>query len=104
MNMDTKTDAAAGAGRAGTREWAGLAVVALPILVVSADLNVLHLAVPKLSADLRPGAAQLLWITDIYGFLIAGLLMTMGTLGDRVGRRRLLLCGSAGFGVASVLA
>nr|WP_171064064.1 MFS transporter [Actinomadura soli] len=101
--MDTSEGAQGGAGRAGAREWAGLAVVALPILVVSADLNVLHLAVPKLSADLRPGAAQLLWITDVYGFVIAGLLITMGTLGDRIGRRRLLLWGSAAFGAASVL-
>ncbi|TDC57494.1 MFS transporter [Actinomadura sp. KC345] len=102
--MDTSEGAKAGTGRAGAREWAGLAVVALLILVVSADLNVLHLAVPKLSADLRPGAAQLLWITDVYGFVIAGFLITMGTLGDRIGRRRLLLWGAAAFGAASVLA
>ena len=54
--------------------------------------------------DLQPSASQLLWITDIYGFLIAGLLITMGTLGDRIGRRRLLMIGAAGFGAASVLA
>ncbi len=68
------------------------------------DLTVLHLAVPALSADLEPSSAQLLWIVDIYGFLIAGSLITMGTLGDRIGRRRLLLTGAAAFGVASVLA
>src|SRR5690606_21814970 len=66
--------------------------------------TVLHLAVPHLSADLRPTSAQLLWILDIYGFMIAGFLITMGTLGDRIGRRRLLLTGAAAFGVASVLA
>jgi DHA2 family multidrug resistance protein-like MFS transporter len=65
---------------------------------------VLNLAVPELSADLQPSSAQLLWIVDIYGFLVAGLLVTMGTLGDRIGRRRLLLGGAAAFGVASVLA
>ena len=90
--------------RAGRREWIGLAVIALPCLLYSMDLTVLELAVPKLSADLRPTSSQLLWILDIYGFLIAGLLITMGTLGDRIGRRRLLLIGAAVFGVASVLA
>ena len=68
------------------------------------DLTVLELAVPKLSADLEPTSSQLLWIMDIYGFLLAGFLLTMGTLGDRIGRRRLLLIGAAAFGVASVLA
>lgn len=90
--------------RAGRREWIGLAILMLPTLLVSMDLTVLHLAVPHLSADLRPNSAQLLWITDIYGFLIAGSLITMGTLGDRIGRRRLLLIGAVAFGVASVLA
>jgi DHA2 family multidrug resistance protein-like MFS transporter len=65
---------------------------------------VLHLAVPSLSADLQPSSSQLLWITDIYGFMVAGFLITMGTLGDRIGRRRLLLAGAAAFGAVSVLA
>jgi DHA2 family multidrug resistance protein-like MFS transporter len=65
---------------------------------------VLNLAVPRLSADLKPSSSQLLWIVDIYGFLIAGSLITLGTLGDRIGRRRLLLIGAAAFGAASVLA
>src|SRR5688572_22790005 len=90
--------------RAGRREWIGLAVVTLPCLLYSMDLTVLHLAVPKLSADLAPTSAELLWIMDIYGFLVAGSLVTMGTLGDRIGRRRLLLAGAAFFGAASVLA
>src|SRR5689334_8752753 len=68
------------------------------------DLTVLNLAVPSLTADLAPSAAQLLWIVDIYGFLIAGSLITMGTLGDRIGRRRLLLIGGGAFGVASIFA
>src|SRR6266516_1694299 len=92
------------APRAGRREWIGLAVIALPCLLYAMDLTVLYLAVPHLSADLKPSSAQLLWIVDIYGFLVAGLLITMGTLGDRIGRRRLLLLGAVAFGVASVLA
>ena len=90
--------------RAGRREWLGLAVIALPSLLYSMDLTVLYLAVPSLTQDLQPSSSELLWITDIYGFLIAGLLITMGTLGDRIGRRRLLLIGAAGFGAASVVA
>lgn len=86
------------------REWIGLAVIALPCMLYSMDLTVLNLAVPQLTADLKPTAAQLLWIIDIYGFMVAGFLMTMGTLGDRIGRRKLLLVGAAAFGAASVLA
>src|SRR5919108_854923 len=92
------------APRAGRREWIGLAVMALPCLLYSMDLTVLHLAVPQLSAALQPSGSQLLWIVDVYGFLVAGSLITMGTLGDRIGRRRLLLIGAAAFGAASVLA
>jgi len=91
-------------GRAGRREWAGLAVLALPCLLYAMDLTVLNLAVPDLSKDLRPGGTQLLWIVDIYGFIAAGSLVTMGTLGDRIGRRRLLLAGAAAFGATSLLA
>jgi MFS transporter, DHA2 family, multidrug resistance protein len=90
--------------RATRRDWIGLAVIALPCVLYSMDLTVLNLAVPRLSEDLRPTSAQLLWIIDIYGFLVAGSLITMGTLGDRIGRRRLLLIGAAAFGVASVVA
>ena len=90
--------------RAGRREWVGLAVLALPCLLYAMDLTVLNLALPQISADLQPSSTQLLWIVDIYGFLAAGSLVTMGTLGDRIGRRRLLLAGAAAFGAASVLA
>ena len=90
--------------RATSREWVGLAVIALPCLLYSMDLTVLNLALPSLSAELRPGSSELLWIVDIYGFMVAGSLITMGTLGDRIGRRRLLLFGAAAFGIASVLA
>src|SRR5881397_1655338 len=95
---------AVAAPRATRRDWIGLAVIALPCLLYSMDLTVLNLAVPHLSADLHPSASELLWIVDIYGFLVAGSLITMGTLGDRIGRRRLLLIGAAAFGVASVIA
>ncbi len=90
--------------RAGRREWIGLAVIALPCMLYSMDLTVLNLAVPSLSADLKPASAELLWIVDIYGFLVAGSLITMGTLGDRIGRRKLLMIGAAAFGIASALA
>jgi MFS transporter, DHA2 family, multidrug resistance protein len=89
---------------AGRREWIGLAVLTLACLLYVMDLTVLHLAVPALSADLQPSSAELLWIIDIYGFFVAGSLITMGTLGDRVGRRRLLLLGAGAFGVVSLLA
>jgi DHA2 family multidrug resistance protein-like MFS transporter len=90
--------------RAGRKEWIGLAVIALACVLYVMDLTVLHLAVPAISADLRPSSAELLWIIDIYGFVVAGSLITMGTLGDRIGRRRLLMIGAAAFGGASVLA
>ncbi|ADB48843.1 MFS transporter [Conexibacter woesei] len=90
--------------KAGPREWAGLVVLALPALLIALDFTALHLAVPELSADLQPSSTQLLWIVDIYGFMIAGLLVAMGTIGDRIGRRRLLLTGATAFGAVSVLA
>ncbi|GAB3457465.1 MFS transporter [Streptomonospora sediminis] len=90
--------------RAGRREWLGMAVLALPTLLLSLDMSVLHLALPHLAADLRPSSSELLWVMDVYGFMIAGFLITMGTLGDRIGRRRLLLIGAAAFGLASVAA
>jgi DHA2 family multidrug resistance protein-like MFS transporter len=93
-----------GADRATARDWAGLAVLALPCLVVSMDATLLHLALPQVTADLRPSGDQLLWIVDAYVFLGAGALLPMGMVGDRVGRRRLLLAGAAAFVAASVLA
>jgi DHA2 family multidrug resistance protein-like MFS transporter len=97
MNSDTPA-------RAGRREWLGLAVIALPCVLYSMDLTVLNVAVPALSADLQPSSSQLLWIIDIYGFFVAGMLITMGTLGDRIGRRKLLLIGAVAFGLGSLLA
>ena len=90
--------------RAGRREWIGLAVLGLPTMLLSLDISVLFLALPKLTEDLGATSTEQLWITDVYGFMTAGLLVTMGTLGDRIGRRRLLLAGAAAFAVASVLA
>ena len=90
--------------KATRREWIGLAVLGLGAVVYVMDLTVLHLAVPKLSADLQPTSAELLWILDIYGFFVAGALVTMGTLGDRIGSRRLLLIGATAFGITSILA
>ncbi|GHJ53065.1 MFS transporter [Nonomuraea sp. TT08I-71] len=104
--MSTRTDSAGTPAptRAGRREWVGLALLALACLVVTMDLTVLLLAVPSLTQDLAPSATQLLWITDTYGFLMAGALVVMGALGDRLGRRRLLMTGAAGFITASVAA
>src|SRR5262245_64473014 len=90
--------------RATRREWLGLAVLALPTLLLSLDISVLYLALPRLSTDLGASGTQQLWILDIYSFMLAGFLVTMGTLGDRVGRRRLLLIGAAAFGVTWVFA
>ena len=86
------------------RDWAALAVLTLAVTLLAVDSTVLSLAIPSLSADLAPSAGQLLWIGDIYSFILAGLLVTMGNVADRIGRRRLLLIGTAGFGVSSVLA
>jgi DHA2 family multidrug resistance protein-like MFS transporter len=100
MSVETATPAR----RAGRREWIGLAVLALPCLLYAMDLTVLYLAMPSLTRDLHPSSSQLLWISDIYGFMVAGFLITMGTLGDRIGRRKLLLVGAGAFGVASAVA
>jgi MFS transporter, DHA2 family, multidrug resistance protein len=96
--------AAARPSRASHREWIGLGVIALACLLYSLDATVLYLAVPQISAALKPSSLQLLWMVDIYGFLLAGSLIPMGRLGDRIGRRRLLLLGAATFGLCSLAA
>lgn len=101
--MDTKPVRASQSAKAGPCEWIGLAILALPCLVYAMDLTVLNLALPALSADLRPSGTELLWIVDVYGFFAAGSLVTMGWLGDRIGRRRLLMIGGAAFAGASIL-
>ncbi|MCZ0986766.1 MFS transporter [Streptomyces diastatochromogenes] len=102
--MTNSTSTNSPAGRAGRREWTALGVLMLPLLLVSMDVSVLYFAIPAISADLEPSGTQQLWIFDIYAFVLAGLLMTMGSLGDRIGRRRLLLIGAAAFGAASLVA
>ncbi|MFI0466308.1 MFS transporter [Saccharopolyspora sp. 5N102] len=86
------------------KQWTALAALLLPVLLISVDNTVLSFALPHISEELRPTGGQLLWIVDIYSLMLAGLLVTMGTLGDRIGRRRLLLIGATGFGLASALA
>ncbi|MGW3096606.1 MFS transporter [Streptomyces sp. NPDC001102] len=103
-NSTSTTATATGTARAGRREWTALGVLMLPLLLVSMDVSVLYFAIPAISADLEPSGTQQLWIFDIYAFVLAGLLMTMGSLGDRIGRRRLLLLGAAAFGTASLIA
>lgn len=90
--------------KAGTKEWIALAVLSLPTLLVSMDTTVVYLAVPSISQALKPSSSQQLWITDIYGFLECGFLITMGTAGDRIGRRKLLIIGAIAFAVASGMA
>ncbi|MFF2888497.1 MFS transporter [Paenibacillus sp. NPDC057967] len=92
------------AKNAGPREWVGLSLLSLPTILLGLDLTLLHLALPALAIDLQPTSSQALWIVDVYGFMIAGFLITMGTLGDRIGRRKLLMIGAFAFGVASVIA
>ncbi|MFC7385194.1 MFS transporter [Sphaerisporangium rhizosphaerae] len=90
--------------KAGRREWVGLAVLALPAILVALDIFVVLLALPEVSAKLGANSTQQLWIVDIYGFMVAGFLITAGNLGDRIGRRKLLLIGAAAFGLASIVA
>src|SRR4029079_14926339 len=98
--IDPMTQAVASTpARAGRREGVGLAVIALPCVLYAMDLTVLDLAIPHISADLEPSSTQLLWILDIYGFLVAGSLITMGGLGDWFGRGRMALSGAATFGL-----
>src|SRR5918912_1515893 len=104
MNPTTHPAPLPATAKATRREWTGLGVLSLARLPYVMDLSVLHLAVPAISADLRPTSTQLLWIIDIYGFFVAGSLVTMGTLGDRIGRRKLLMIGAAVFGLVSLLA
>ncbi|MFE7973259.1 MFS transporter [Streptomyces shenzhenensis] len=106
--MSGTTTAAAGLRRraagAGANRWVVLVVLCVSLLLVALDATVLHVAVPAVTEDLKPGAIALLWIVDVYPLVCASLLILFGTLGDRVGRRRILLLGYALFGVASALA
>jgi len=101
QSTDTPQSPAQSAGR---REWIGLAVLALPALLISMDMSVLLFGLPFISASLKPSATQQLWIMDMYGFALAGALITMGAIGDRIGRRKLLLVGAGAFSAASIAA
>lgn len=90
--------------QAGPHQWAGLALLALPTVLLGLDVTVLYLVLPSMAEALDPSATQTLWIMDAYGFLIAGFLITMGTLGDRIGRRRLLMIGMTAFALTSIFA
>jgi len=102
--MTTTTTEAPGTRLAGRREWTALAVLALPLLLVSMDVSILYFAVPEIARDLHATSTQQLWIFDVYGFVLAGLLVTMGALADRIGSRRLLLIGAVTFSATSLVA
>lgn len=104
VSLNEGLDTCVARRRAGIKAWAGLAVLALPTVLLGLDVTILYLALPALAADLQPSSTQVLWIMDAYGFMIAGFLITMGTLGDRIGRRRLLMIGAVAFGITSVVA
>ncbi|MFG2498796.1 MFS transporter [Streptomyces sp. NPDC048441] len=108
--MSGSTTATAPSGRrvpgsqGGANRWLVLVVLCVSLLLVAVDATVLHVAVPAVTEDLKPGGIELLWIVDVYPLVCASLLILFGTLGDRVGRRRVLLLGYALFGVASAVA
>ncbi|MGO3885921.1 MAG: MFS transporter [Mycetocola sp.] len=104
MSQRTPTASTTVPTRAGAKEWVALAVLMLPVLLVSVDNTVLHFALPEISEQLRPSANELLWMVDIYPLILAGLLVSMGSLGDRIGRRRLLIIGATGFAAVSIVA
>lgn len=103
MTRTEQLNRRAGAEGKSRGRWLALSVLVLAVLLVAVDATVLGLATPSLSEDLKPSGTQLLWIGDIYSFVIAGLLVSMGSLGDRIGRKKLLLIGATAFGAVSVL-
>lgn len=102
--MSTRLDAVASTPTTPRRAWVALAVVMLPVLLVAIDNTVLAFALPMIAEEFRPAASTQLWIVDVYSLVLAALLVAMGSLGDRIGRRRLLMIGSAGFAVVSAVA
>ena len=102
--IDETLPTASAPHRAGTRQWVALAVLMLPVLLISIDITALNFALPEIARSLQPSATQQLWIIDAYSLVLATLLVAMGNLGDRIGRRRILLIGATGFAAASVLA
>ncbi|HTM84339.1 MAG TPA: MFS transporter, partial [Mycobacterium sp.] len=102
--MTNRLDGAPSQTTTGRRAWLALAVLALPVLLIAIDNTVLAFALPAIAEDFRPAASTQLWIVDIYSLVLAALLVAMGSLGDRWGRRRLLLIGASGFAVVSAVA
>ncbi|MBI5737847.1 MAG: efflux MFS transporter LfrA [Mycolicibacterium neoaurum] len=86
------------------RSWVALAVLTLPVMLIAIDNTVLAFALPAIAEDFRPAASTQLWIVDVYSLVLAALLVAMGSLGDRIGRRRLLLIGAGGFAIVSAVA
>jgi MFS transporter, DHA2 family, multidrug resistance protein len=102
--MSTSIVTPAVTNRTPQRHWWALAVLMLPVLLISIDNTVLAFALPRIAEEFRPSAATQLWIVDIYSLVLATLLVTMGSLGDRFGRRRLLIIGAVGFAAISAAA
>lgn len=104
MSCTTTTACPAPAQSTPRRAWFALAVLMLPVLLIAIDNTVLAFALPSIAEDFRPSASTQLWIVDVYSLVLAALLVPMGSLGDRVGRRKLLLIGATGFAVVSAAA
>jgi DHA2 family multidrug resistance protein-like MFS transporter len=102
--MSTRIDGTSSTTRTPKRAWVALAVLMLPVLLIAVDNTVLAFALPLIAEDFRPSATTQLWIVDVYSLVLAALLVAMGSLGDRLGRRRLLLIGGTGFAIVSALA
>lgn len=85
----------------GVRDWFALALLMFPVLLVAVDNTALTFALPAIARSLDPSGVQLLWVVDAYALVLAGLLVAMGSLGDRIGRRRLLMVGISGFAAVS---
>ena len=98
------SDTSTPAPKAGAKQWWGLAILVIPSTLLFMMLTILFLAAPNLAADLNPTSTQLLWILDIYGFVMAGFLVAMGVLGDRVGKRLLMVIGAILFAAVSIAA
>lgn len=89
--------------RAPWRDWLALILLMFPVLLVAVDNTALTFALPAIARSLDATGVQLLWIVDSYPLVLAGLLVATGSLGDRIGRRRLLFVGSAGFAAVSAV-
>jgi MFS family permease len=90
--------------QAGARRWLVLGVMCLSLLLIVMDNTIVNVALPTLQSDLDASTTQLQWVVDAYVLVFAGLLLTMGSLGDRFGRRGALAVGLSVMGVGSILA